>query len=121
MLVPDVLVCSVGTEIFFESTGEPDKGWQEVLDRGWDRAGAIAAAEGIPELKPQVRILSAAYLSAECTHQIVNGSSRSQTFPYSSVPLRAFLCSCTETLRGADVDHGCEVCLCSSCACRCIR
>ena len=54
LLVPDVLVCSVGTEIFFESTGEPDKGWQEVLDRGWDRAGAIAAAEAIPELQPQV-------------------------------------------------------------------
>jgi hypothetical protein len=54
LLVPDVLVCSVGTEIFFESTGEPDKAWQEVLDRGWNRAGAIAAAEAIPELQPQV-------------------------------------------------------------------
>jgi len=54
MLVPDVLVCSVGTEIFFESTGEPDKAWQQELDRGWDRAGAITAVEAIPELKPQV-------------------------------------------------------------------
>ena len=54
MLVPDVLVCSVGTEIFFESTGEPDKEWQKELDRGWDRAGAISAVEAISELKPQV-------------------------------------------------------------------
>lgn len=54
LLVPDVLVCSVGTEIFFESTGEADEGWARVLDQGWDRASAIAAAEGIPELAPQV-------------------------------------------------------------------
>lgn len=54
LLVPDVLVCSVGTEIFFESTGEADEGWKRVLDQGWDRASAIAAAEGIPELEPQV-------------------------------------------------------------------
>lgn len=54
LLVPDVLVCSVGTEIFFESTGEADKGWQQVLDKGWDRAAAVAAAEGVTELVPQV-------------------------------------------------------------------
>ena len=54
LAVPDVLVCSVGTEIFLESTGGADEGWQRVLDEGWDHSAAVAAAEGIPELKPQV-------------------------------------------------------------------
>ena len=54
LAVPDVLVCSVGTEIFLESGGGPDEGWQRALDEGWDHSAAVAAAEGIPELKPQV-------------------------------------------------------------------
>ena len=54
--MPDVLVCSVGTEIFFESSGEADKAWQTELDRDWDRAGAIAAAKSIPGLKPQASV-----------------------------------------------------------------
>lgn len=53
LLVPDVLVCSVGTEIFFETAGEADKEWSAELDRGWDREGALAAAAAIPALKPQ--------------------------------------------------------------------
>lgn len=54
LLVPDVLVCSVGTEIFFESAGEADKEWGRELDKGWDRQGALDAAAGISELKQQV-------------------------------------------------------------------
>lgn len=54
LLVPDVLVCSVGTEIFFESSGQADQQWAAQLDQGWDRASAVAAAEAIPELKAQV-------------------------------------------------------------------
>lgn len=55
MLVPDVLVCSVGTEIFFESGGEADKEWAAELDQGWDRQGALDVAAGISQLAPQVR------------------------------------------------------------------
>lgn len=54
LLVPDVLVCSVGTEIFFESAGEADKQWQAELDDGWNRQGALDVAAGISQLKPQV-------------------------------------------------------------------
>jgi sucrose-6-phosphatase len=57
LLVPDVLVCSVGTEIFFESAGEADQEWGRELDQGWDRQGALDAAAGIPELKQQVQAL----------------------------------------------------------------
>lgn len=57
LLVPDVLVCSVGTEIFFESAGEADREWGRELDQGWDRQGALDAAAGIPELKQQVQFV----------------------------------------------------------------
>lgn len=53
LLVPDVLVCSVGTEIFFESAGEADKEWGAELDQGWNRQGALDVAAGFPELKQQ--------------------------------------------------------------------
>ena len=44
---PDVLVCSVGTEIFFEAMGaspEANQQWNTELDQGWDRQAAIDAA-----------------------------------------------------------------------------
>ncbi|BDA47308.1 Sucrose-phosphatase 1 [Coccomyxa sp. Obi] len=53
---PDVLVCSVGTEIFFEAAGaspEANKDWAAELDQGWDRAKAVEIAGSIPELSPQ--------------------------------------------------------------------
>ena len=40
---PDVLVCSVGTEIFFEAGGaspQPDRKWAAKLAKGWDPAAA---------------------------------------------------------------------------------
>ena len=55
---PDVLVCSVGTEIFFEATGaspEANQQWKTELDQGWDRQAAIDAAGKLHELKAQVR------------------------------------------------------------------
>lgn len=55
--MPDVLVCSVGTEIFFESAGEADGEWGRELDQGWDRQGALDAAAGIPELVQQVHFV----------------------------------------------------------------
>eukprot|EP00891_Asterochloris_glomerata_P006266 jgi/Astpho2/6266/fgenesh1_pm.00088_%23_25_t len=57
--MPDVLVCSVGTEIFFEKSGdggrdpEPDKKWIGELDHDWDRAAVEEAAASFNELKPQ--------------------------------------------------------------------
>ena len=54
---PDVLVCSVGTEIFFEATGaspEANQQWKAELDQGWDRQAAIDAAGKLHDLKPQV-------------------------------------------------------------------
>lgn len=62
--MPDVLVCSVGTEIFFEKSGdggrdpEPDKKWIGELDHDWDRAAVEEAAASFNELKPQVIRLS---------------------------------------------------------------
>ena len=53
---PDVLVCSVGTEIFFEAAGtspEANKDWAAELDQGWDRAKAIETAGKFSELSPQ--------------------------------------------------------------------
>ncbi len=54
---PDVLVCSVGTEIFFEATGaspEANQEWKTELDQGWSRQEAIDAAAKFSELKAQV-------------------------------------------------------------------
>jgi hypothetical protein len=55
---PDVLVCSVGTEIFFEAGGaapQPDRKWAAELDKGWDRAAAIRTAESFSQLRVQAR------------------------------------------------------------------
>jgi len=55
---PDVLVCSVGTEIFFEAGGaapQPDRKWVAELDKGWDRAAAIRTAESFSQLRVQAR------------------------------------------------------------------
>ena len=54
---PDVLVCSVGTEIFFEAMGaspEANQQWKTELDQGWDRQAAIDAAGRLHDLEPQV-------------------------------------------------------------------
>ncbi|KAL3139446.1 hypothetical protein ABBQ38_003776 [Trebouxia sp. C0009 RCD-2024] len=56
---PDVLICSVGTEIFFEKPGtdgaepQPDKKWTQLLDQGWNRQAALDAAAQLPALVPQ--------------------------------------------------------------------
>ena len=57
---PDILICSVGTEIFFEKPGadgaepQPDKKWTQLLDQGWNRQAALNAAAQLSELAPQV-------------------------------------------------------------------
>ncbi|KAK9827782.1 hypothetical protein WJX74_001953 [Apatococcus lobatus] len=62
LLTPDVLVCSVGTEIFYEASSssgsssqpEVDREWAAELDKAWDREAAVRAAASISELQPQV-------------------------------------------------------------------
>ncbi|KAL6783992.1 SPH3 [Auxenochlorella protothecoides x Auxenochlorella symbiontica] len=51
LLVPDILVCSVGTEILFQ--GVPHKPWSDFLDRGWDREKTLEIAQAEPALTLQ--------------------------------------------------------------------
>ena len=59
---PDILICSVGTEIFFEKPGsdgaepQPDKKWTQLLDQGWNRQAALDAAAQLSQLAPQVAV-----------------------------------------------------------------
>jgi sucrose-6F-phosphate phosphohydrolase len=57
LAVPDVLICSVGTEIYYESaTAAPaaDAAWGAALDAGgWDRGAVAAAAATVPALALQ--------------------------------------------------------------------
>ena len=53
---PDVLVCSVGTEIFFEAAGAepvPDAKWAKKLEQGWDRQQIVDAISGFTGLTMQ--------------------------------------------------------------------
>lgn len=57
LLNPNVLICSVGTEIFYrtaEGSLVPDQSWEAYLDQGWDRAAVEAVAARLPQLKQQV-------------------------------------------------------------------
>ncbi|KAF8068240.1 SPP1 [Scenedesmus sp. PABB004] len=57
LLNPDVLICSVGTEIFYrapDGAWRPDTAWTAHLDRGWDRDAVAAVAGAVPQLTPQV-------------------------------------------------------------------
>eukprot|EP00878_Enallax_costatus_P000447 GHUV01000538.1.p1 GENE.GHUV01000538.1~~GHUV01000538.1.p1 ORF type:complete len:517 (+),score=116.35 GHUV01000538.1:170-1552(+) len=57
LLNPNVLICSVGTEIFYrgpDGTLVPDTAWTSYLDKGWDREKVQQLAAQIPALKPQV-------------------------------------------------------------------
>ncbi|GLI67124.1 hypothetical protein VaNZ11_011332 [Volvox africanus] len=74
LLTPAVLICSVGTEIFYlvpehtAATGgksdsesgrrykyEPDAEWEALLDQGWDSQRVLQVAERFPELRRQVK------------------------------------------------------------------
>ena len=55
---PDVLVCSVGTEIFLDvqsASPQPVGAWVTKLDQGWDRQRILEAAAQHKQLKLQVR------------------------------------------------------------------
>lgn len=54
---PNVLICSVGTEIFYrtaDGTLVPDQAWEAYLDQGWDRSAVESIAAQFPQLKQQV-------------------------------------------------------------------
>lgn len=51
LLTPDILVCSVGTEILIR--GQADAEWEAYLDEGWDRTAAAKVAARFPELVMQ--------------------------------------------------------------------
>ncbi|KAL4520971.1 hypothetical protein Ndes2526B_g00149 [Nannochloris sp. 'desiccata'] len=48
LLTPDILVCSVGTEILLNGVSDPE--WEAFLDQGWDRDTAAAVGSRFPEL-----------------------------------------------------------------------
>ena len=57
---PDILVCSVGTEIFYEANGSQaptaDKKWGRLLDQGWNRDLIVKTASKFSGLKLQVLV-----------------------------------------------------------------
>lgn len=60
-----MLVCSVGTEIFFQAefeAPEADAKWAAELDRGWQRQRAVDLAAAQPQLEPQVFLVMATTL-----------------------------------------------------------
>jgi hypothetical protein len=59
LLTPNVLICSVGTEIFYRTADGsllPDQAWEAYLDQGWDKAAVQALVANIPQLAPQVSL-----------------------------------------------------------------
>ncbi len=60
LLTPDIVICSVGTEVFYrDSDGKyrPDTQWRLQLDAGgrWDRDKVQQVAQGYAHLTLQVR------------------------------------------------------------------
>ncbi|MDY6991260.1 MAG: sucrose-phosphate phosphatase [Pseudomonadota bacterium] len=54
LLTPDALVCSVGTEIYFDDLSEQtDTQWAQLLTPGWDRQLIVTTAQAFPELTLQ--------------------------------------------------------------------
>lgn len=54
MLTPDITIMSVGTEITYGHSMEPDEGWVKVLNQKWDKNIVIEEASKFSELTPQV-------------------------------------------------------------------
>jgi Sucrose-6F-phosphate phosphohydrolase len=59
LLRPDILICSVGTEIYFRSALQakfvPNVAWEKHLAGDWNRAGVLAVAKQFSELTLQAR------------------------------------------------------------------
>ena len=53
LLEPDILVCSVGTEIYHQGSLIPDITWSQKLSSGWDRNLVLEISKTFTDLKPQ--------------------------------------------------------------------
>ena len=53
MLDPDVLVPSVGTEIYYNGSETLDPEWVQQLSQNWDHDLIVSLCQNLPELKPQ--------------------------------------------------------------------
>lgn len=53
LIPPDILVLSVGTEIYMAESTTPDPQWSTQLSAGWNRSEIVTIAEGFPDLTPQ--------------------------------------------------------------------
>ncbi len=50
---PQVLICAVGSEIYYGSEAVPDRGYAHYLSHGWRPDGVRAALDPLPFLEPQ--------------------------------------------------------------------
>ncbi|MBN4003467.1 sucrose-phosphate phosphatase [Nostoc sp. LPT] len=53
LLEPDVLICAVGTEIYYSNSNTLDSKWSDYLSEGWDRDLVVNISKAFSELKPQ--------------------------------------------------------------------
>jgi sucrose-6F-phosphate phosphohydrolase len=53
LLTPSIGIFSVGTEILYGSSLEPDQGWVSLLDDGWDRDVALKELQRFTNLRMQ--------------------------------------------------------------------
>jgi sucrose-6F-phosphate phosphohydrolase len=53
LITPDIVICSVGTEITRGSDLAPDAGWEEFLNQGWDRSIVVEEASKFDKLRLQ--------------------------------------------------------------------
>ncbi|MBE8970499.1 sucrose-phosphate phosphatase [Nostocales cyanobacterium LEGE 12452] len=53
LLEPDVLICAVGTEIYYSSSNTLDSKWSNHLSEGWNRDLIVEISKAFAELKPQ--------------------------------------------------------------------
>ena len=53
LLTPDVLICGVGTEIYYRDHNVPDAAWSRKLSHKWDRDVVSSVADRFAALSPQ--------------------------------------------------------------------